>query len=386
MKLLFLVRGYFPDISASGNLLKNLTDYLSRDHDVTVFCFSKNSNNENINNVRVIRENVISNKKPRYINSIKNKFVIDYYDDTIVNSTLKFLNSINYDQYDQIIATTYEEAIALSLCKVEKQKKSFFLLEKIPYINFFKTKFFSYKIKRNQSDFFEKFNKIFYLDDIFQSNDFLQKYDGSSEFVSVKHPMIRELNKSSRYKGDKDSIELLYGGGLDKRQRNPLRIIKFLQKISEYKKINFKIFSYGNYQKRLNKLQKKFRFLEVNKPIDSEQFYIEAQESDILISIGNKQHDIIPSKIYDYLSFRKPIIHFTQTDNDYYYELLKGYPHAIVVSISEMENLYDDIIDFIKQEIHSEISYSCLETYFPENTPEYVGKIFTESIMGKNNE
>lgn len=146
MKLLFLVRGYFPDISASGNLLKNLTDYLSRDHDVTVFCFSQNSNNENINNVRVIRGNVISNKKPRYINSIKNKFVIDYYDNTIVNSTLKFLNSINYDQYDQIIATTYEEAIALSLCKVEKQKKSFFLLEKIPYINFFKTTFFSSSI------------------------------------------------------------------------------------------------------------------------------------------------------------------------------------------------------------------------------------------------
>ncbi|WP_459581184.1 hypothetical protein, partial [Enterococcus gallinarum] len=61
-------------------------------------------------------------------------------------SILEVLNSSLKNSYDKFIAITYEEALALRDSDIDQEKKCMFLLEKIPYVNGFKKRFFKKKL------------------------------------------------------------------------------------------------------------------------------------------------------------------------------------------------------------------------------------------------
>ena len=59
-----------------------------------------------------------------------------------------------------------------------------------------------------------------------------------------------------------------------------------------------------------------------------------------LLSIGNKNPNQIPSKVVEYLATGKPIIHFTEIDNDPVIELSNQFDNLITINKSvEDENL-----------------------------------------------
>jgi glycosyltransferase involved in cell wall biosynthesis len=98
-------------------------------------------------------------------------------------------------------------------------------------------------------------------------------------------------------------------------------------------------------------------------------------KADILVSIGSKRPDMLPSKIFEYMTMGKKIIHVAKGDGDVCVDHYKKYPQALI--IDEREEISESVrkaSDFIKEkEVNVDIKE--LEKCFIENTPSYSADI-----------
>lgn len=65
--------------------------------------------------------------------------------------------------------------------------------------------------------------------------------------------------------------------------------------------------------------------------ISKEELDAITMRADILVSIGNKVSNSVPSKIITYMSYGKPIIHFSLQENDVCLEYLTKYPAVLII-------------------------------------------------------
>ena len=106
-------------------------------------------------------------------------------------------------------------------------------------------------------------------------------------------------------------------------------------------------------------------------------------DSDILISIANKINNQVPSKIFDYLSFGKPIIHLYHDDSDPYLNLLKEYPLALCVKMDK-DKIQDNALKiqkFCKSNSGKIISFDEVQKRYYYATPSFVASKFSEKFI-----
>lgn len=96
--------------------------------------------------------------------------------------------------------------------------------------------------------------------------------------------------------------------------------------------------------------------------------------ADVLLSIGNKESPMAPSKIYEYISTGKPIIHFYTWDKDPCIEPLKKYGNAILIN----ENKDFDIhllLNFL--DTHDRKVFDEFVSNFESSTPSYTANLIS---------
>ncbi|HIF9494425.1 TPA: hypothetical protein ACX6SP_002853 [Photobacterium damselae] len=379
-KILFIVRGYFPDQSASGNLLFPLIEEMKKEHKVDILTLS-NSEIESDENIYRLKIKSITSIGMRLLDYIQRQTNVFYYKSNIkklIKNEIEKLDSEN--NYDFYIAVTYEEILALLESKVDKNKKCLFLLEKLPessYIPFFRR-----KQKKFNLTFLANLN--FYTDKIFSLPivyETLSRLNLKGVYL-LEHPMVRDLTNPQI---DKNHIKynILYAGGLDKIQRNPYKVIKFFKKISKVdSSIHCDFYSYGNLQKNLKKMNN--NMFSFNDAISSNELQQKYLSSNLLITIGNKENDIFPSKLFDCLSMGIPILHFAQNKADPYFDYLNDYKYALIILYDDLE-CDESIQKFIsfKKLMESEIKnleFSMIKDKFYICTPEYNAKIIKDVL------
>ena len=94
---------------------------------------------------------------------------------------------------------------------------------------------------------------------------------------------------------------------------------------------------------------------------------------DILIDIGNTVDNMVPSKILNYLSYGKPILHFTNCENDPAESILQKYPLFLSLSYNESIDV-DQIVEFCEKMKGKKISWEEIEKNFYECTLRYVAE------------
>lgn len=170
-------------------------------------------------------------------------------------------------------------------------------------------------------------------------------------------------------------VRLLYGGAFYPDIRNPTAMFEILSHL--FSRNLFEFFIYTDYRMKdiVGKFAADYTFIHYNKPISEQEFVSEIYASDILISLGNKQSDFLPSKIFKYMATGKPIIHFYFDKMDSCIPYLKKYKRALLLSLQDdkYKNV-NTILMFLSRcssiHINKEEIYSALE----ENTPEYTAK------------
>lgn len=118
---------------------------------------------------------------------------------------------------------------------------------------------------------------------------------------------------------------------------------------------------------------------------DKLAFYMD--KADFFLDIGNRlsgEDYSIPSKVIDYMSTGKPIIHVNGT-NDKVIDYLKLYGLAINISDSlSIDVAQQEVLRFIKDNKDKRVPFSELAIKFPKNTPEYTANILVNQIQKRS--
>lgn len=111
--------------------------------------------------------------------------------------------------------------------------------------------------------------------------------------------------------------------------------------------------------------------------MDHDKLEEKIAEADILLNIGNLIPNMVPSKIFEYMSYLKPIISTCDISNEPSATYLRQYPLALLLSkdTPPKENA-EKIAHFIRETHNAQLEYSMLEKQFYLNTP----KAFADTL------
>lgn len=187
---------------------------------------------------------------------------------------------------------------------------------------------------------------------------------------------IRYENKCKYIKNN--MINIVFSGILSLPDRNPEKIIKALNGVTVAKKINCVFFCTGDGIEKLEKLKDSFSGnIDIHGYISHEELGKVYTCADILLNFGGSNPNMVPSKIFDYMSYCKRILSVYHIDNDSSLYYLKKYPAAICVDERKTESeMISQLEQFLCNVSDPLLSYEDVIKTFVNNTP----KAFVEAI------
>ena len=129
-----------------------------------------------------------------------------------------------------------------------------------------------------------------------------------------------------------EGINCVYAGRFYKEIRNPEYMLQMFSRLEKFK-INLHLF-YSGCEGIVEKYAFQFSNIIVHKQVSHELMEAVYEQADVLVGIGNTTSDFFPSKIFEYIVARKPIIYINH--NNMKNEILQQYP--IVLQISDVDD------------------------------------------------
>ena len=162
--------------------------------------------------------------------------------------------------------------------------------------------------------------------------------------VKYEHNNVRELFKN-------DEISILFMGTMPRRIRNPHFALSLMDNIATGN-IHFYIIGRSDYMNEINGCVSRNKNIHFLGYVSHDKISQYLQEADVLLNIGNSFANMIPSKVFEYMSYNKPIISTTKILNDPCERYLKQYGNALVINeTSSLLESQDKVVRFI-QEAH----------------------------------
>ena len=175
-------------------------------------------------------------------------------------------------------------------------------------------------------------------------------------------------------------IHCVYSGTLQRNIRDPEIAFTTLDKIAQ--KIDSKIIFdlYGQEDRATRELYNngEYAFEFVNHGwIQESELESCLQKADVLISLGNMECHLIPSKLFKYMAIKKPIVHLCFTKKDPCIQYLKKYGNAKVIFSSDIteDKRLNELVQFITRASLADIN---LQEYFPRCFPNYTARLIED--------
>lgn len=405
MEILFILGAYKPKASANGicseKIIKQLID---EGHNVTVISNYYSSTNNSIT----------SNETNYYVKQRMYLRLIDYADNlppgikkafvykfayilnkiqlilscstwpiiskrTIKRFSETAINQCENKKFDAVIAV-YTPIEALFAGKAVKQK--FPDIKFYPYFldslsGGYGPRFFSKETIINRGLTLEK--EVFSLADkaIIMKSSYSHHVKYNSEYLDklcvLDIPMLSKVSSSeSETKNRSDSkIKLLFVGSIAKKIRNPDSLIAALLKVN---RSDLYCEFIGNIDclEAFNELKKSYKSrLQISGFISHDALQNTMAQADVFINIGNSFPNMVPSKIFEYMSYGKPIISTYSIENEPSIEYLEKYPLALLLNDKNSpEHNAQEIESFLASISNKNIPFSDLREIFYLNTPE----------------
>lgn len=102
-----------------------------------------------------------------------------------------------------------------------------------------------------------------------------------------------------------------------------------------------------------------------------------------ILIIGNKSEEEVPSKVFDCISYMKPIIYISKVKNDPVIEYIERYPIALCIKEddSKIEENAEKLIRFLEENRNSYADSSIVARQFADCTDEYVANQFRKVLV-----
>ena len=396
---IFLTNMYLPKPGATGLCVHQLAKNMVNDNNVYTICYDdgfKEINYDGVNVIKVKIPSYLSNqdnvsKIRKKINIIYSLFkkTIYFYKYPLRSISLirryktnieKIINSVNDGKIKILASYTPLEAV-IAASKIKRKYG-----ERVEII-YYSTDTLSneqgeggflssaYRTKcgiKWEKKLFNLYDKIIIMEchkNHYLSPEFKQF---KSKMFIANFPFLENKNIYAQTKKH-DMVQMVYAGTLYKKLRNPSFMLSSLIEVSEKKKIEIDIYGNGDCDDIVQDAVKKSKnIIKMNGMISHDNVLKKIYSSDVLLSIGNKESPMVPSKIYEYMSTGKPIIHFYFYDCDPCIEPLRQYGNALLIKDNDSMSTIK-IINFLNN--IKQLKYKDVENKFYMSTPKYTIEI-----------
>ena len=235
--------------------------------------------------------------------------------------------------------------------------------------------------KRNvlfERNCFQKANGIFSAPVLYQEHQTHQPVEILEKIYSIEFPnIVPELFHGKGKKIKEKRILCLYCGMLVRNQREPdyaMRVFSALPDNSTAE-LQFLGALYGVTINTAERIKYAGRSaLSENKE--------ELLDADCLVNISSRAEDMVPSKLFDYISTGKPIISFSKTAKDPVINYLKKYPLSLVIVENEkpLSEQAAEVDAFLQASCGKRVPEEQILSEYAKCTPRYCAELMTENI------
>lgn len=181
---------------------------------------------------------------------------------------------------------------------------------------------------------------------------------------------IPKINKTTNKEGfiSKKVITFLYIGTIPAHIRSPRYFLELFYAIKDSR---FKLIIVGTStcEEYLQNMAKKDKRIQLMPFVSHEKALQMMGEADILVNLGNNNPKMTPSKIFEYMSFGKPIISTAPIPNEPSVCYLKKYPKSLIIEENlNLEENQAKLLTFLN--LIDGIECSMLNEVFYLNTPQ----------------
>ncbi|MGE9976769.1 hypothetical protein ACQRAS_12325 [Coprococcus catus] len=215
--------------------------------------------------------------------------------------------------------------------------------------------------------------------DVFRSRE----YKLSENIIIIPYCLkesILELGSEYQKIGDRE-LQLVCMGAFYKDLRNPTYMLKSVLIATNIMNLNLNLYTQGQCQEIVDefveKSQGKINYYGV---IPFEMLKQKMINSDILVNIENNTTEYKPSKLFELMSYRKPIINFRYFNNE---SVLEPYPMKLEIDMrtTSVENAAKMIVDFCKQKgNHTMLTSDELRALYPNNLETILSDVLLKNV------
>lgn len=233
-----------------------------------------------------------------------------------------------------------------------------------------KNKLYYKKSLRLEENVFDKSDKIILETSLYKA---MKNTKFREKMVKTGLPLIVDRRIEHTKNSNKETIDILFIGTLWKDIRNPRYAVELLSSIP-----NVQVDFYGGQQTESvleEYVSEKIRYCG---ELEHDQISECIKKYDYLLNISNVNCVQTPSKLFEYISYLKPIINIVKDSKDITKEIVASYGNGISLIENDTENN-----DLIKKYFNSEkkpISCKQIEDIFEINTPRYTAQIIHNFI------
>ena len=393
-KYIFLTGHYLPKPGATGLCIHQLAkESARRGHDVTTICYADGDRTAAFDGVKTIkidtpsflRENISVSpltRKLRHLCSMASKLIhIKKYplrSPVVVRRYCKVLEAALADGAEiTVVASVNPLEAVIAADKIKKKYP-----ERVRSVYYCADTLSNekgndgilsaeYRTKcgiRWEKKLFESFDRVMIME-CHRKHYFSEEFAGLTEKMElVSFPLFARFEMKSE--GEKqDYVRLTYTGTLYRNLRNPQYLCTLLVELSKRTKIHVCFLGSGDCDDIIDKAARESNGAVENlgmQPHTAAMEYI--GNADALLSIGNADSPMAPSKIYEYMSTGKPIIHVYTYDADPCMEPLKKYGNALLIKDGDPSGS-EKLLQFI--ESRKILNFEEVSKKFALSTPQY---------------
>ncbi|MCW6675851.1 glycosyltransferase [Aerococcaceae bacterium NML180378] len=190
-----------------------------------------------------------------------------------------------------------------------------------------------------------------------------------TKHTEIEHPLLVYPTNQLSCQASSE-IHMVYTGVVDEKNRNPQKVLQILAQI-KHKGIVSDFYSFGSGQSIVEQFATQYSTIIAHGKVESQVAEFARAQASILISIGNKDVNQVPSKLIEYMATGKPIMHFAWSSEDSAVKLLNHYPAKKIIYLDNLPPK-EEIESFIMEHKNVIIPFEEVKQWIPEATPEDV--------------
>ncbi|WP_095174814.1 MULTISPECIES: glycosyltransferase family protein [Blautia] len=209
------------------------------------------------------------------------------------------------------------------------------------------------------------------------SNNVYKQFEMKTLYSDIPSLRFIEFNLNEK---DYHQINAIYAGAFYPVLREPDYMIDLFKALDD---INLNIYTGNIYRKHIEELVRKTPNIQLKSFIPQEELDKKIYDSNLLVSIGNKESDFLPSKVLYYIGTGKIVLHLYSDENDVAKKYFEKYPKAILVDQNIDIKANINIIKRKLKEVSTlNLDEEIIKSIYHKNTPDYTASVFEEILNG----